>query len=225
MSLTLTKQQELERRLESLKTEQRLASHELAKNPGNNDALNKLLEVQAAIKATEQALGVVASAVEAFNEATARSDRKKFLVEATSAHQKVMDAISARQQAAAAADAAIDALVVALDQLREASEPGRAAFDQWRAGVRSSTPGVMGDDPWELGLGYTHPDLHWFSHVLAQRLDFALRTRIKTHPYILFNYSETKVRTLAAYNAMALATFASVSGAAHDRLQKAAGDA
>lgn len=223
MSITLSKQQELEQRLESLKTEQRLASHQLAKNNGDADALNKLLEVQAAIKTTEQALGIMSTAVRAFDDAKARVDRRAFLNEAVAARATAQAAITSRQAAASAADAAIAALGTALDNMAAASETARAAFNTWHSAARSVDASRR--DPWELGLSYVHTDLHWFASVLAQKLDTVLRSRIKTHPYIQFSYSEAKTPTLAAWNAMSLDTFTSITESPNNRMQKAAADA
>lgn len=228
MSLTIGKRKELEKRLESLRHEQVVWSNKLAKQgdaaPGD-EVLTKLLEIQAAIKTTEQALGLLASAEEVYNREQARVNYRTTLEASAGAHSEVLDAIRARQSAAVAADAAITALGNALDQMRKVSEGGLEAFERWRRGVRVGTPDALGNDPWGLGIGYTHPDLHWFAHVLAQRLDETLRTRLKLHPYMQFAYSETPVKTLAACNESAAVTFAGVSGVAHDKLKKAAANA
>lgn len=228
MSLTVGKRKELEKRLESLRHEQVVWSTKLAKQrdtaPGD-EVLNKLLEIQSAIRTTEQALGLLETAEGVYNRAQARESYRISLEESVSARAQVVDAIRARQSAAAAADAAITALGNALDQMRTASENGLGAFDRWRRGVRVGTPDVLGNDPWDLGMGYTHPDLHWFAHVLAQRLDETLRTRIKLHPYLQFNYPETPVKTLAACNESAAVTFAGSTGGVHEKLKKAAANA
>jgi len=232
MSLAISKQQELEQTLETLKTKQRELAHRLASENGNESGINNtltntlsdLLEVQTRIKTVEQALGIVNSAVQAFNAASAKADRNTFLTECVAARATAINALQQRQTAAAAVDGAIAALASALDQLSTHSETARLAFEKWRAGVRSV--GAGGDDPWMVGLGYVHPDLHWFAATLAQRLDEVLRTRIKVHPHIAFNYTENKVlNTIAAANTDARTTFAAVTGAAHARLQAGAASA
>lgn len=228
MSLTIGKRKELEKRLEALRHEQVVWSNKLAKQGGaapGDDVLTKLLEIQAAIKTTEQALGLLASAEEVYNREQGRQRYRSSLDDSVGARGEVVDAIRARQSAAAAADAAITALGNALDQMRSASEDGLGAFDRWRRGVRVGTPDALGNDPWSLGMGYTHPDLHWFAHVLAQRLDETLRTRIKLHPYLQFNYPETPVKTLAACNESAAVTFTGSTGGVHEKLKKAAANA
>lgn len=231
MPLTLSKQQELERTLATLKDRQRELAHQLAANPGavgenpgvapGDATLVQLLEVQAKIQTTEKALGLLGTAVQAFNAAQARIDRKTYLGDAVAARAAVQAALTSRQSAAVAADAAITALGTALDQMSAASKTASDAFDRWRGGVRSGVQGRTGDDPWEIGLGFVHTDLAYFAHVLAQRLDETLRTRIKTHPYLQFSYSETQNRTFAAVNTAARAAFDGVSAVAHARLQDA----
>lgn len=224
MALTLSKAEQLQQQLENHKLEQSVTSNELAKNPNDPDALLRLMQVQETIKATEKALGAISSAVQAFNATSAAANHRAFLNDAVASRAAVQAALNTRQTAAAAADAALDALATALDQMAAASATGMAAFAKWRAGLCASSPRA-GQDPWETGLGFTHTDLHMFAPALAQKLDAVLRTRMKTHPYILFNFQENKNNTFALVNANARDSFDSVSSAYHSILQKAAASA
>lgn len=221
MALTLSKAEQLQQQLENYKLEQSVASNELAKNPNDPDALLRLMQVQETITATEKALGAIGTAVQAFNASQAVANHRAFLNDAVASRAAVRAALNTRQAAAAAADAALDALATALDQMAAASATGVTAFDKWRAGLVACSP-RHGKDPWEIGLSYTHTDLYMFAPALAQKLDAVLRTRMKTHPYIQFNYQENQNNTFALVNASARTTFDSVSNAYHDVLQKAA---